>query len=82
MTKLPPGQYVIGVYSTGNTITEYTEPIVSPPEIRVIETQKVVTETKIVEIPKYIFIDKIIYVTGATVEPTCIRNRNAQGWEC
>lgn len=30
-TKLPPGQYVIGVYSTGNTITEYV------PEVIVVE---------------------------------------------
>ncbi len=30
-TKLPPGQYLISVYSTGNTITEYV------PEVIVVE---------------------------------------------
>ena len=76
VTKLPPGQYVIGVYSTGNTITEYTQ-LVSTPEIRVVETQKVVVETKIVEVPKYIVTERIIYVTGSTQQSDCVNRRNS-----
>lgn len=52
-TKLPTWQYVIGVYSTGNTITEYTEP-----------TTQVVTKEVIKEVPvekeiiRYITVEK------------------------
>ncbi len=52
-TKLPHWQYVIGVYSSGNTITEYTEP-----------TTEVVTKEVIKEVPvekeiiRYITVEK------------------------
>lgn len=50
-TKLPHWQYVIGVYSTGNTITEYTEP-----------TPEVVTNTVTKEVVKEVPVEKIVTV--------------------
>lgn len=51
LTKLPVGQYLIGVYSTGNTIQEYTE-----------EQPQVVTVTKEVIVTKEVPVEKIVEV--------------------
>lgn len=63
-TKLPPGQYVIGVYSTGNTITQYEEPEMST---NIIE-KEIIKEVPIEkEIVKYITVEKEIPIATWSV---------------
>lgn len=60
LTKLPVGEYLIGVYSTGNTIQEYnpTEPVV------ITNTKEVIKEVRI-EVP--VITEKLIMIE----KPTC-----------
>lgn len=81
-TKLPPWQYVIGVYSTGNTITEYSEPV--PVTNTVTVTKEVVKEVpveKIVEVEKQLPIGTIVFAPDdiALYRSQCFSYR--MGWD-
>lgn len=84
-TKLPPGQYVIGVYSTGNTITEYTEP--EPVTNTVVVTNEVIKEVpveKIITVEKQLDPRTIIITVDEKEKfrSECYSYRNGWGEEC
>ncbi len=68
-TKLPPGQYIIGVYSTGNTITQYEEP-------QAIQITKEVPIDK--EVIRYITIEKQIVDPRVTTGSYILSERDVQ----
>lgn len=55
--KLPVWEYKLSVTSSGSRLERYTLP---SPEVQVVEKERIVTETKILEVPKYIITEKFI----------------------
>jgi len=79
-TKLPHWQYVIGVYSTGNTITEYTEPTPEVVTNTVTVTKEVVKE---VPVEKIVTIEKQLPPGTITISPeekNTLRTRCYDNW--
>lgn len=83
LTKLPFGQYLIGVYSTGNTIQQYTTELPKTVEVEVVKEVVVTKEVpveKIVEVEKQLPIGTIIISPEeiATYRQQCFSW--SQGW--
>lgn len=81
-TKLPHWQYVIGVYSSGNTITEYTEPTTKVVTNTVTVTKEVIKEVP-VEVIKTITIEKQLTPGTITISPeekNTLRTRCYDNW--
>lgn len=55
--KLPFGEYKLSVQFSWATIENFTLPT---PEIQVVEKEKLVTETKTIEVPKEVIVEKIL----------------------
>lgn len=80
LTKLPVGQYLIGVYSTGNTIQQY-----NGPEIQTIEKIKEVQVIKEVpvEVTKTVVVEKKLPIGTIVITPeekANLRTRCYDNW--
>ncbi len=81
-TKLPHWQYVIGVYSSGNTITEYTEPTTEVVTNTVTVTNEVIKEVP-VEVIKEVLVEKQLPPGTITISPEekkTLRTRCYDNW--
>lgn len=84
--KLPTWEYKLTVWNNSSYLEIYTPPKIESKIVEV-EKEKIVTETKIVEVPKYIITEKLIQdprvTTGSIIiSPEEIRalNEKCIGW--